>query len=279
MSSGAAPPFTGVRCKIDRARKHLDELCDDIRAHLNASAVTPVLRQDDKSPWRFGKTVPVGGFPLTDWGIILGDIAHNLRSALDHLVFELAKSGTNPNRERTQFPIFSDENEYLRPRCENGGASERDRMLAGVPEEARKLIDAYQPFHPHPSAVPEHAKDRPHPLSVLSAISNRDKHRVVKVAAASLFIVPTVTVVPTKEGVTVDLRMIDKRKRDAEFFKFRTSPDPKAEVDVHVFAGKPQVWFEASGMRLDDRHIDALIDTVEDVVETCISAAVKVEAL
>jgi len=45
-------------------------------------------------------------------GVLLGDWAHNLRSALDHLMWQLViLYGGTPNR-RTQFPIFQRKRDY-----------------------------------------------------------------------------------------------------------------------------------------------------------------------
>jgi hypothetical protein len=41
-----------------------------------------------------------------DFGIIVGDIAHNLRSSLDHLVWQLVLQNRRLPSRRNQFPIM-----------------------------------------------------------------------------------------------------------------------------------------------------------------------------
>src|SRR3954466_592306 len=45
--------------------------------------------------------------PSTEWGPLIGDIAHNQMSALDHLVCLLSVlNGSNPDCTTTEFPVF-----------------------------------------------------------------------------------------------------------------------------------------------------------------------------
>ena len=95
----------------------------------------------------------------THWPLVAGEAIQNLRSALDHLVFE--KSGGN---RRTQFPIFTDRCEFqvLAP-----------RKMKGVPEAVRAQIERAQPYQFMPGDATHH------PLAQLSSLSNLDKHRVL----------------------------------------------------------------------------------------------------
>ena len=42
------------------------------------------------------------------WGVLIGEILHNLRSALDHLIWQLVilETGAPPTTTKTAFPIF-----------------------------------------------------------------------------------------------------------------------------------------------------------------------------
>jgi len=112
-------------------------------------------------------------------GLIVGDVVHNLRTALDHLVHQLAVlNGTPPfdvNRSR-QFPVSVKEAAYLR---KSRGRTYRDRCLIGVKEEHRKRIDAVQPYH-------YGEKASRNSLALLSEVDNADKHRVINTTVAGL---------------------------------------------------------------------------------------------
>jgi hypothetical protein len=114
-----------------------------------------------------------------EWALLAGEAIQNLRSALDHVVYD-ASGG----QSGTQFPIFTD------PRAFQGSAS---RMLPGVPQGTRAVIEKAQPYRTNPGA-PASAM-----LELLRELSNRDKHR-------TLATVVTAVVregVGTPEGVTI----------------------------------------------------------------------------
>jgi hypothetical protein len=90
--------------------------------------------------------------------MILGDCIYSARSSLDHLWKRLAQ-GDN-------FPIFGDThspNNWLKNKAER---------LRDVDPAAHSIIDALQPCHRGNDA-------RFHPLSILNALSNIDKHQAL----------------------------------------------------------------------------------------------------
>lgn len=102
--------------------------------------------------------------PVLGWGIIVGDAVHCLRSALDQLVYEISE-----DPENTAYPVCLGRKEWVinSPAC-----------TWGVPESLIALIDQAQPYHRG-----DKAKASAHPLAVLSALSNCDKHRHIPVTA------------------------------------------------------------------------------------------------
>jgi len=153
-----------VHQKLARARAKF--------ARLNAEVGTYM----DPPPYRF--VVEVDGYkeaivchidrePNPDWAHELGEIAYQARSCLDLLIRQLViDSGNDPDKGKTQFPIFLERTAYMQKR---GRESPRDRMLRGVASRHRKLIDTFQPYH-QGSRAPDH------PLAILQTVSNRDKH-------------------------------------------------------------------------------------------------------
>ena len=99
-------------------------------------------------------------------GLLAGEAVQNLRSALDHLVYE--KSGGN---ERTQLSIFINPDDY---------AARAPRMMNGVPESLRAIIESYQPYRGTPDAPSQD------PLSNLRTLSNRDKHKVLATVVSAV---------------------------------------------------------------------------------------------
>lgn len=159
----------GVHAKINRAEFHVEQL----KLALNewvAACTTPTLLRTETQP--DGKQVY---FTLTttnpppSCSLHLGDAIHNFRSALDHLICQLAIAAGNPSAcDKTQFPIFI-----------QGTAEERQRvkrMIRHVSTTAQAIIERLQPYErwPHNATAA--------PVWVLAELDNIDKHRLLIVA-------------------------------------------------------------------------------------------------
>jgi len=163
-------PLAGSSAKIKRAATHLDLLHKEIRAFHNL----------DPKPYRFITKVDVdtsryvmrvrldADLPV-EWSLIAGDFVHNLRSALDHMVWQFVlTNGGKPSR-MTSFPIRD-----TPPGDPNDGARRSwDPALAAVGSSARDLVARCQPYRGTDTP------DGRHLLSALRDLSNEDKHRVV----------------------------------------------------------------------------------------------------
>src|SRR5918995_3001656 len=86
--------LAGVRLKIERARKHIRDLETETSAYLNSSPHPYQLRAED-DPATGDEVYRVRVlFPIPESiPLIVGDAVHNLRSALDHLAWQLVESG------------------------------------------------------------------------------------------------------------------------------------------------------------------------------------------
>jgi hypothetical protein len=97
--------------------------------------------------------------------LLLGDVVHNLRQALDHLAYALAirVAGVSPppNEESTQFPITTAPEKFA------GGVPNkigpRNRMPAGMDA----ALESFQPYNGGQAEL----------LGVLHSLDNLDKHR------------------------------------------------------------------------------------------------------
>ncbi|WP_156042243.1 hypothetical protein [Bradyrhizobium sp. URHD0069] len=106
---------------------------------------------------------------IDDWGLLLGECIHNLRSSLDNLAFALARLRRDPPEQPSKiaFPIFG-----VRTEFERRGRANIDQL----PEKAAALIELIQPFQRDGSA----GKGTPDldALIHLQRLSNTDKHRI-----------------------------------------------------------------------------------------------------
>jgi hypothetical protein len=161
-------PLDGCWTKIKWANNHLHALDAEIAAWAKANAQPPLGEfYPEANVHVFWWNIPD---PPLDWGVRIGDVVHNLRSALDHLVWQLSatpKAGTRGN----QFPIFK-----AKP-TEGFDKKTRDTSLYGVPGPIRAKIESLQPYVRDPKAIKDNH------LVILNRLSNRDKHQLVPVLA------------------------------------------------------------------------------------------------
>jgi len=156
----------GCRLKVIAAAEHMHRFEDAVdgffESHLKIATINGETNsQRTKYLFRIERVRP---HPVREWGIILGDAIHCYRSALDQLAYTFAKEPSNA----TAFPICVTEKAWV---------TDAPRRYWSISPALMKLIDRVQPYHgSDPTA---------HPLTVLGALSNLDKHRGI----------PTVTLV------------------------------------------------------------------------------------
>lgn len=103
--------FSGTHLKIIRANQHRNELMKLLEEYGLRLTITwiEVENDPDKLQLTFSEPAP------PEIPLIIGDTVHNLRSALDLLVNQVAQSrGANIDAARLQFPYAKSEAEYLK---------------------------------------------------------------------------------------------------------------------------------------------------------------------
>lgn len=109
--------------------------------------------------------------PPARFGIITGNVIHQIRATLDNLIWQLVIANSEeptPGSRGNQFPIIGDlkENRTF--------ADYTSNSLAGVHPDYVAVIEGLQPYH-----NPEWGPGL-HPLALLADLSNTDKHQVLK---------------------------------------------------------------------------------------------------
>ncbi len=161
--------------KLDRASYHLDSLDAKVREWRERETHRYVSHFDRES----GKQIVYLTFtePVpAEFRLIIGDCLHNLRSALDNLVYDLAvrHHGSSPLPDPfdrcTEFPIFGDR---------EWKEWERRKKIGCVHPRAQAIIKRLQPHN----RGDEFASD---PLWKLHELNNMDKHRVPHVVQMAI---------------------------------------------------------------------------------------------
>jgi hypothetical protein len=160
--------FVGAIGKIHRARFQLNDLEKRFREVVEGRAYGigedfKLRANQDIGDYTFvirGATIP-----NREWGVLVGEVVHNLRSALDHCVYA---SAAKP--QGTYFPTFTKEEDWTRKSCD---------ILYSVPEEVVSIIKEAQPYQ-------WKSKASLHPLALLNTLWNQDKHRLLHTTALTM---------------------------------------------------------------------------------------------
>lgn len=202
----AALDLSGPWAKLERANAHVETL----RAKIGLAGhpdpkVIPLRRKYEPEyravVYRIERVIQVGD----DWGLIVGDAIHNMRSALDHLAWALAVrhfGGVEPTSKNIikdiQFPVLSKADEWP-----------THRFLKHMDPADVDKLERYQPFKYTSAGRFMMKLQRPGaiecPLEALSELSNSDKHRVIQV----LYVLPEAAhFTPPPIGAFTDCRPV-----------------------------------------------------------------------
>jgi hypothetical protein len=162
----------GVEAKLRRAKAHLDALDKEVSAVMEGRYGDPIACVKEIQRHPDGKTglvvVKIGHVktPPLDLGAKIGDVVHNLRSALDHMAWQLGRlnqRGSDP-ADRTAFP--------LNRTRQNFESKRTTEILKDLHPDHRAVIEKCQPYRGG-----DYAR-----LGLLRDLSNTDKHREVNTA-------------------------------------------------------------------------------------------------
>ncbi len=160
--------LSGSRAKLDRAQRQLLSLGHTLMAFAEREPYRLVERVDPHPDGELADYLYI----VTDlrptrpeYSVQIGEILHNLRSALDYLVYAAATR----HSWTTQFPIFHNASDWT---------AKSRLMLRAVPRHYVRIIEEVQPYH-LPNA-------HEHLLAKLNYLSNTDKHRLLTTTATAL---------------------------------------------------------------------------------------------
>ena len=229
----------GARLKFVAMAEHMDRLDQAVEGWLEDQTDTPVAVVEGQANAQrteyFIRVVDVIAYPAEEWGIILGDAVHCLRSALDQLMWGICDPAERS--ERTQFPICTTRRQWV---------TQAPAQYWGANAGFVKLLDRLQPYQRG-----DQNAAREHPLAILQALSNLDKHRTIP--AIALVADHTEGTVLSYEGIEKwsALRFLPGTpyEPDAVIAKAKIVPDnsgvePKMDVHIEI---DPDIGFGVIG--------------------------------
>jgi hypothetical protein len=166
--------LTSAQRKLARGVEQVKTLESEAEAFVGAKAYTFDTKRERRAPneifCRCYATERIA--PPDHWPLLAGEAIHNLRSALDHAVWQAwrdVKTNTGDGGH-TQFVI-----------CDSPGDFKKANWhLEGVPAPVRAIVERAQPYNRWPQAPTQE------PLAVLRALSNADKHRTLAIVAGDV---------------------------------------------------------------------------------------------
>jgi hypothetical protein len=144
--------------KLDRAHVQLAAVGAEIALYIKGNPYRTTLDEhhhDARVIFQVIRPPPPG------ISILIGEVVHNARCALDHLVYALALANNRVPDPKSGFPIFETEKGF------NGRGID---IIRPLDPRAIEIIRELQPYHMGQDA-------QRHPLWVLYHLSNIDKHR------------------------------------------------------------------------------------------------------
>jgi hypothetical protein len=235
-------PLDGPLAKLGRAEDELNALSKAIRqwVELNPYASSAQLNPIDDSYSVFLESAEQ--IPMLEWGLALGEVIHNARGALDHLVAALViATGRDPHK-RHQFPIVENNAEWERL-VVNPLENRKRGFLDHIPAKQIALIKAVQPYTP--------ATGKPS-LLTLQRFSNADKHRVIHAAATWLSRSPKVEI---SVEFPVPLRRVDHHPPGTPL-EDRTEIARVYPTVLQGGPGVPSVGFDPAGLEMQvETHV------------------------
>jgi hypothetical protein len=167
--------FPSARSKIDRAGEQTDALEVEFQGFYTEQTYT-IQQPFDAETGRKKAIFAVNKEFDPRWSTIIGEIVHDLRSALDTAVYDLTIAKHGAPLDGTEFPIFEDEVKYME--TSKKGIPVRGSGLfkiRGVNDRAKALIRDAQPFEFRKTHPPNEAPI----LALVHELNIIDKHRTV----------------------------------------------------------------------------------------------------
>jgi hypothetical protein len=172
-----AADLTGVDLKLKRAKAHLADLKQAIGKRLDPNLYRFELQRDPQS----GKHVlSAHDVPAVDpeWSLEIGEILFNLRSALDHLAWQLVLlDGREEPGEHTQFPIRET------PFSKKGTLTPTRLVPEITDPQILRALEEVQPYYGPDLAPAEYTSS---PLWQVHKLNIIDKHRLLLVILVTL---------------------------------------------------------------------------------------------
>jgi hypothetical protein len=163
--------MSGVWARFDRACEYLGTFQGTLGAWLSSNGPT-LTQQIEPDRWHVYRWSVRREPDIIEFAVVAADMFHNLRAALDYLVYQLViANGKVPRPRQNSFPVVRDAAYW---------ASAAGSQVTGVNNDAKEKIKALQPFD---SGNPD---IQAHYLVQIDDLNNIYKHRLLPMTVCSV---------------------------------------------------------------------------------------------
>jgi hypothetical protein len=221
----------GYELKLERAIRHFNETSDLLTAYKNPRPYT--IRRGENPNTGLSFWIILNRKPTDDIALAAGDCVHNLRSALDHIVYELSCHNRQVSHVgSTAFPIYVDAKHW--DEKDSTGklrATSGLHKLRAVPPAAISRVELLQPYQGLEARY--WTRER---LLHVHQLDIADKHRSLNLAVAN---VPENSVLYGHNGPPLKVTDVFKGRliEGVEMLLLRFDPavDVQAKVEPYTF--------------------------------------------
>jgi hypothetical protein len=226
----------GILDKLERAHEHREQFQVELREFLDTDPYGALGEIEGEHGWYVFRVEVRRPIPPR-LGVLFGEWVHQVRSSLDHLIWELARWHLNRTPPiGTVFPIQTG----------RAGAERLMARLKGrIPDDFHAAIERLQPI----------GTDNDHPLVALERLWNRDKHAtVIPIPEAETLTLGHIEYRPNRDAGNITERRPRSHVRleeGAELARVKIAPvGPDPRVDMYVLS--PLYIRDESGISLTE---------------------------
>jgi len=238
--------FESASLKIDRAKHHVFDIERQFNAFVDANPHTFTSKTDPQTGQMLFSVRFKTALPQEDFGLMLGDAIHNLRTALDHLVWELIGLDGGTQDRYTKLPVGQDLTSY-KASC-NGAKTPR--------ADTKQFLTGLE-------ICGDGKRAR---LYGLHLLDNADKHTVIT-PMATVASVNKLRVMNPDGGLAVEMTNCGGSVGPDGYVNFLSiGPGMSIELD-HDAKAIPDIFFQDVDIFPFEPIIATLIQLIDDVID------------
>jgi hypothetical protein len=196
-----ATSFDSHMLKFKRAEEHYESLKSEMAAYIEPRPYR-LIQEGDSQSGEYTFRLEITRQPPDHLAMMIGDCLQNLRSSLDHMLWQIVYRATGKDSGTCQFPIFGSRSHH--DKRNRSGIKIGETTIQDVPKAAWGLIERLQPYNAANGPTDDN------PLLLLTNLNNRDKHRVLQLTTFALANVDFVL----RDLVDVDCEIVERAAPD-----------------------------------------------------------------